>query len=164
VRKSIANVMHLRGQTQAAAKLYREVLKEAESRRTERSDMLQLLGWCAFRLGDFTAASRALSEALSAEDIPGANHFDLALVLFCDGQARRGFSLYNSTVELLEERHPQLRRGFLTVALGDFRQALRDHKHLRNISEAETIARLLETALQQLPAIPDLQTLRRSAY
>jgi tetratricopeptide (TPR) repeat protein len=163
VRKGIANVMHLRGQTRAAAKLYSEVLREAERRRTENPDMLGLLGWCAFRLGDYTAASRALSELVSVDVKPGANQFDLALVLFCDRRARRSFALYKSTVELLQERHPHLRRGLLTVALGDFRQALRDHDSLGDAPEAERITELLEGERQKFPAMPDLKTVRRLA-
>jgi tetratricopeptide (TPR) repeat protein len=158
VRKGIANILHLAGRTAEAAALYREVLAEAEAQRSERPYMLELIGWCAFRLGKMTTASRAYYEVVSTKQSAGSHSFDLALVLFCAGRSRRAEAIYRQTVGL-EDRHVLRRRGLLLVARADFAQALRDHPELAGEPEAASITSMIDTALAQLPPLPHVAAL-----
>jgi tetratricopeptide (TPR) repeat protein len=162
LRKDVANLLHLTGERAAAAEIYRDLLDQARRPDTEVPDALSLVAWCAFRLGDFKTASRALYEVTSADLEPDSDQLDLALVLFCDGRAGRGVALYERTLTLFSRVPAQLRRGYLRVARDDFRQALRDRPELGGL-EAERISHLLDTALEQLPPVPELRSLREPA-
>ena len=156
-------MLHLRGNEhkKEAAQLYRQILEETQSLRSERPDLLQIVGWCAFRLGLFTTAARALLEVLSTTKETTGSDFDLALVLFCDPDSRHGVESYHKAVQSLQGRHLQGRRGVLHVALADFHQALVDHPELRDLKSADALEELLMGALAALPP-PPLASIHRS--
>jgi len=66
---------------------------------------------------------------------------------------------YESAVESLEERHPLIRRGLITVAGADLSQAVRDNPRLQDASEVKSVAAMLVGALRKLPPPPDLHVL-----
>lgn len=161
-QRGIADVLHTMGEKQAAAHLYGTVRKRAEAMRSERTDMLSLIGWCAFRLGDFPTAARCFSEAGSLEPVPGSDLFDLALVMLCQGRLDRGLAQYEAAIELARGRHGLLTRGLVVVARIDLGQAMRDHPHLRKATQAGTVAELLESTLGQLPIPPKLEAVQQN--
>jgi tetratricopeptide (TPR) repeat protein len=154
LRESLANVLHLRGETDRAAEIYGKLLDQAQGLRSERPDLLELAGWCAFRLGSFTPAARAYLEVLSTTTAATSRDFDLALVLYCDPGSRHGVESYLTAEKSLQHRHELGRRGVLRVALADFRQAVHDHPALADLPTTAQIEDLLTRALASLPPPP----------
>jgi tetratricopeptide (TPR) repeat protein len=161
VRKGLANVRHMRGDRDGAREMYEQLLVDVQRLRTERPDALEVAGWCAFRVGDLNTASRIFLEVLSAETRISASHFDFALVQFCDPDIDAGLDLYSAAVEQLQQRNAHVQRGLVVVALGDFRQALRDFPEAASSANAPTVEQLLVQALDRLPDAPRLSALRQ---
>ncbi len=164
LQKGIADALHLKGETEAAAQLYGAARQQVEAMRNEQmneqKEVLPLIGWCAFRMSDFVTASRAFSEAVSVAPLPDSDQFDLALTIFCKGRLSRGVDQYETAIELVGPRHALVRRGLVTVAIMDFRQALRDHPQLDGTSEAAAVTELLTTTLEALPVPARPEALR----
>jgi len=154
--KNLADVLHAMGRTEEAAQRYRMVLDQAEALRNERPDALHPVGWCAFRLKDFTRASRAMLEVVSTMTRVTGADFDLALVQFCDPDSEHGVEAYRTAVQALDERHPQARRSILVIARNDLDQALVDLPGLSEHANAGLVASLLADALAQVPKPPTL--------
>jgi tetratricopeptide (TPR) repeat protein len=157
-RQNLANVLFARHQRAEASEILREALTEALARRGEHIDYLSLAGWCYYKLGDLAAAARSLYEVTSAQKQTGGEHFDLALVHACDQRIHRAVGLYESIIPL-DDRDEQRRRGLLTVAMADLRQATDDYPHLAESPQIDGILSLMARTIQAVPAAPEIRAL-----
>jgi tetratricopeptide (TPR) repeat protein len=159
----LADARHLLGETEKAGADYATALELAQQPDQTLPDPLPVVGWCCFRLGDLPTAAHAFLEALSRDRRPGAEAFDLALVMLCQGRQRRGLATYRDALENLEKRNALLRRGFLAVALNDLRYARADFPELNASSAADEVQELLEAARNALKPLPELAILTQLA-
>lgn len=161
VLSGIADVHYLHNDPRAERE-YRQALEIADRQRPQRPDMVSVIGWCQFRLGDLRSAAQAFLERSSAEDSEGSDAFDLALVMLCDGRHGRAAGAYRDAIARVGARHALRRRGYLLVARTDLRQTRPHYPELRGLAIADEIEAALNSALAGLPPVPDLVARRRT--
>jgi tetratricopeptide (TPR) repeat protein len=161
----VANVLHSRRDPQSWSH-YEQARSMAEELQSENREMVSLIAWCRFRLGDPAGAAVLFQEAQAREPRPGSELFDLALTLLCAGRDRRAEQTYRNAanrlagrVPGLAGRDPLMRRGLLTIAMIDLRQAFLDYAELEQRPTSERIVALLGEELASLPEVPRVQAL-----
>jgi tetratricopeptide (TPR) repeat protein len=140
--------------TTTAVQEYEWVIQNIKERKKVDSALVALMGWCHYRLGHYHDALGRLSEALSLDSDSTYIHFDLALVLFCTGEYFLGARDYERALSMLEKNHPFRRRGFLTVALNNLRDALNENPALGTKKEVQGALERLEAVFKELPKPP----------
>ena len=159
VLSNIADIHYLRDDPQAADE-YQRALEIAYSQRLQDPGLVSVIGWCQFRLGDLQSAAQAFLEGSSTEALAGSDGFDLALVMLCDGRHRRAQGAYLDAIARMDTRHQFRRRGYFLVARADLRQALVNYPDLRGLEIADEVDAALNSALADLPPVPNLVALR----
>jgi tetratricopeptide (TPR) repeat protein len=144
-KEGLANVLRRLGQPEEADALCSEVVEEARARDVRDTDLLELLGWCEYRLGRFEDAAASLREALVVDADLLAVRLDLALVLLCAGLHDEALAEY------IDGTHRAKRigeiQGLLGVALDDLEEALTERPELRDTSGALAARQILLRAL-----------------
>jgi tetratricopeptide (TPR) repeat protein len=144
-KEGLANVLRRLGQAEEADALCAEVVEEARARDLRDADLLELLGWCEYRLGRFEDAAASLREALAVDADLVAVRLDLALVLLCAGHHDQALTEYIDGTHRAE-RIGEI-QGLLVVALDDLEDALTERPELRDASEALAARQILLRAL-----------------
>jgi len=147
--KGQANCLNLAGEREKAARGYRKVLEVAQEQPDRRPppDLLSMLGWCHFRLGEYDKAIRLIVQSLSLKPFDVSEQFDLALVMLCAGRAQVGLQEYKKGVEMAELKPVSRRCGLYYVAQKDLNLALRDNSWLGEDSDAIEARTLIDQAL-----------------
>ena len=84
--KGQANCLNLVGDRDGAAQGYRDVLGAAQAQPDRPPpDLLSMLGWCHFRLGEYDKAIRLIVQSRSLKPGDVSDQFDLALVMLWRG-------------------------------------------------------------------------------
>ena len=106
--------------------LYAEAAAQAALAADADPEMVELLGWCQYRLGRFDDAVASFERALAVDPRWVSVWFDLGLVALSRVDAAAP-AHYRTAVQALVERAPTDRVDALRVALGDLDDArLRD--------------------------------------
>ena len=149
--KGQANCLNLAGDPEGAALGYREVLEAAQAQPDHRPppDLLSMLGWCHFRLGEYDKAIRLIVQSLSLKPFDVSDQFDLALVMLCAGHAQVALQEYKKGVEMAELKPISRRYGLYYVAQRDLNLALRDNSWLGDDSDAIEARTLIDQSLEK---------------
>jgi tetratricopeptide (TPR) repeat protein len=122
-----------------------QVAKSGVSTR-KNIDIISLVGWCHYRLGEYEEAARTFVEALALDANSVYTHFDLALALMCDGRYSRALRKYGLTIELAKSKHILRRRGLLWVARRELKEAIDEQPRLAEVVEAQEGLEWLDNA------------------
>jgi tetratricopeptide (TPR) repeat protein len=144
-KEGLSNVLRRLGATEEAETLCREVVAEARVREEHDVDLLELLGWCEYRLALFEDAEATFREALDIDEDLVAVRFDLALTLLCAGDHTGALIEYLDGVRRARE-HPQLVHGLIRVAMDDLDEALGEWPELSPLPETCRARDLLRSA------------------
>ena len=87
-------------------------------------DLLELIGWCQLRLGEYEQAVTTLRTALELDGRWTAVRFDLALALMCVGDRGRAFLEYQRDHQAVNGGVERL-RGVVRMGLDDLEECLR---------------------------------------
>lgn len=147
--KGRANALRFLGQDDDAAAEYRWVLDWA--RRLEQRphpEVLSLIGWCHYSIGDYDAAVELIGKAVSQKPSLVSDQFDFALALMCRKNHVFALREYRKGVEMSEYKPVSRRCGLFRVALRDLRFAAKKVPlSSRQAAEAESLlTRCLEAA------------------
>jgi Flp pilus assembly protein TadD len=96
-KEGLSNVYRRMGEADEANRLAREVIEEGTLRCDKEIDLLELVGWCQLRLGEYASAVATLRRALELDGRWTAVRFDLALALICAGDGSRASCGWAST-------------------------------------------------------------------
>ena len=150
IHKGIAETYYLLGQPEKATKEYELIIKEAENRTDEF--YFDLVGWCYYRLSQYSTAAKFFVQALSLlepEDfIRFSIQFDLSLALMCSKRHELALQEYKKGLNMIKKQYVLKRCGVLSVALMDFEDAL-NNLNLKKFKQAKEILKLLEEALAE---------------
>lgn len=151
VHKGIAETYYLLGDLKSSKDEYNKIIEKAEKRPDEF--YFDLVGWCYYRLYQYSAAAKFFVQALSlleAEDIMRLSiQFDLSLSLMCSERYELALQEYEKGLEMIGDK-PLLRRcGLLSVALFDFKDTIKNNPELEKVKEAKKVLDLLEKALAE---------------
>ena len=123
-RLGLATVLEQLGHAADGAALYRTLVLEAPARVLREPELLELLGWCQYRLGLLDAATATFERALARDKTWVSVHFDLGLVALLRGDVTKALEHYRLGAQVLAARAPGRRAGPLKVALDDLDAAL----------------------------------------
>jgi len=99
---------------------YRRVVDDWESREEEqRADVLFVLGWCHYNLGQYEQAVRYYTDDLAVDPESVSSQFDLALVLATSGRGTLALTEYERGIEMADKKPPRRRLALLEIALRD---------------------------------------------
>ena len=123
--QGIANTYRLTDDDEFASQTYKDLINIIETSEEDiiSADILSILGWCYFQLGEFNEAVRWLTEAQSLYPERISTWFDLALAMICKGRVKLGLSEYEHCITKAKARDSWRQRGLYRVALEDFRLA-----------------------------------------
>jgi tetratricopeptide (TPR) repeat protein len=159
----LANALHSQGDS-ASRSAYERAHTRALDLRPEQPELVSLIAWCQFRLGDPVGAAVLFQEAQAREPRAGSELLDLALTLLCAGRDSRAEHAYRNAVNQiagrvpgLDGRDPLRQRGLLTVGLLDLEQAFLDDAALGERPASSRIASLLREQLAELPEVPEVR-------
>ncbi len=144
-KEGLSNVLRRLGHPDEARALCAEVVDEARARQERDDDMLELLGWCEYRLGRFDEAVEVFREALEGDPELLAVRFDHALTLLCAGHGTDALREYRAGLETAASLTRV--RGLVAVALDDLDEALAELPDLRTSEAADLAQRLLRDAV-----------------
>ncbi len=148
-RKGIANTLRLLGDAEAAAVEYQWVIDNAEERAEVDVDVLALMGWCHYCIGEYDEAVRLFIETLSIDSDAISTQFDLALAFMCSGRQSLALREYQRGLELTQEKQARMRRGLLYVAIDDMEDAVKIQPPLAEVEEAQKGLKLLKNAFEE---------------
>jgi tetratricopeptide (TPR) repeat protein len=129
--KGIANALYLANDRKQAQEEYTKVARRVEEQAGSRSldaEDIGLLGWCYYRMGEYSKALRHILQSLTLNPRFVAEQFDLALVLQALGREEAALREYEKGVEMIQTRPISRRYGLLRVALRDLDVARRDEE------------------------------------
>lgn len=145
-KEGLSNVLRRLGAPEEAQALCRETVAEARAREERDVDLLELLGWCEYRLALFEEAGATFREALDIDEDLVAVRFDLALTLLCAGDRTGALIEYLDGVRRAQ-RDPERVRGLVGVAMDDLDEALSEQPELSSMPETCRARDLLRSAL-----------------
>jgi Flp pilus assembly protein TadD len=146
-KEGLSNVHRRMGQPADADRLAKEVIDEGTLRSDEEIDLLELVGWCQLRLGEYAAAVQTLRRALELDGRWTAVRFDLALALLCLGDRARAFLEYQRGVHQAINGGVERLRGVVRVGLDDLEESLAERPALASTREAIAARALLRSTL-----------------
>lgn len=146
-REGLANVRSALGDTEAANRLYRDVVERVERTEGPSPTALELQGWCLYKLKDLGRSVEAFSAALTLDDSLVAVRFDLGLVLFTKGEIVSAVLEYGAGMATLQTLPERRRTGALAVAIEDLEAGMYEHRSLRENSAVREIRDRLSRAL-----------------
>ncbi len=148
--KGLANARRFQGIEEEAEAEYRWVL-EWSKKLPERPDpeLISLVGWCHYSLGEYDAAVDRIGQALSRDPTLGSDQFDFALALLCRGNHVFALREYRKGLDVIRHKPVSRRIGLLGVALRDLRFALERVDRLHEVTQAHEARKALTARLQE---------------
>ena len=147
-KEGLSNVHRRMGDAYEADRLAREVIEEGMPRCDEEIDLLELIGWCQLRLGDYQEAVTTLRKALELDGRWTAVRFDLALALMCVGDRGRAFLEYQRGIHQAVNGGVERLRGVVRMGLDDLEECLSERPALAGTREAIAARELLRSTLR----------------
>ena len=147
-KEGLSNVYRRMGDPEEADRLAREVIEEGTPRCHEEIDLLELIGWCQLRLGDYQEAVTTLRQALELDGRWTAVRFDLALALMCVGDRGRAFLEYQRGIHQAVNGGVDRLRGVVRMGLDDLEECLSERPALAATREAIAARELLRSTLR----------------
>ena len=147
-KEGLSNVYRRMGDIDEANRLAREVIDEGTPRCDEEIDLLELVGWCQLRLGEYSTAVETLRRALELDGRWTAVRFDLALALMCVGERGRAFLEYQRGVHQAVNGGVERLRGVVRMGLDDLEECLIERPALAGTREAIAARELLRSTLR----------------
>jgi len=147
-KEGLSNVYRRMGDPAQADRLAREVIEEGIPRCQEEIDLLELIGWCQMRLGDYQDAVATLRNALELDGRWTAVRFDLALALMCVGDRGRAFLEYQRGIHQAVNGGVERLRGVVRMGLDDLEECLSERPALAGTREAIAARELLRSTLR----------------
>jgi Flp pilus assembly protein TadD len=147
-KEGLSNVYRRMGDIDEANRLAREVIDEGTPRCDEEIDLLELVGWCQLRLGEYSTAVETLRRALELDGRWTAVRFDLALALMCVGERGRAFLEYQRGVHQAVNGGVERLRGVVRMGLDDLEECLIERPALAGTREAIAARDLLRSTLR----------------
>jgi tetratricopeptide (TPR) repeat protein len=147
-KEGLSNVYRRMGDVDEANRLAREVIDEGTPRCDEEIDLLELVGWCQLRLGEYGAAVETLRRALELDGRWTAVRFDLALALMCVGERGRAFLEYQRGIHQAVNGGVERLRGVVRMGLDDLEECLSERPALAGTREAIAARELLRSTLR----------------
>lgn len=147
-KEGLSNVYRRIGDIDEANRLAREVIDEGTPRCDEEIDLLELVGWCQLRLGDYGSAVETLRRALELDGRWTAVRFDLALALMCVGERGRAFLEYQRGIHQAVNGGVERLRGVVRMGLDDLEECLAERPALAGTREAIAARELLRSTLR----------------
>jgi hypothetical protein len=111
-------------------------------------DLLELIGWCQLRLGEYEEAVKTLRRALELDGRWTAVRFDLALALMFVGDRSRAFLEYQRGVHQAVNGGVDRLRGVVRMGLDDLEECLAERPALASTREAIAARDLLRSTLR----------------
>jgi tetratricopeptide (TPR) repeat protein len=147
-KEGLSNVHRRMGDPTAADRLAREVIEEGMPRCHEEIDLLELIGWCQMRLGNYQEAVVTLRKALELDGRWTAVRFDLALALMCVGDRGRAFLEYQRGIHQAVNGGVERLRGVVRMGLDDLEECLSERPALAGTRESIAARELLRSTLR----------------
>jgi Tfp pilus assembly protein PilF len=147
-KEGLSNVLRRLGQLEEANRLAREVIEEGTLRCDGEIDLLELVGWCQLRLGEYASAVATLRRALQLDGRWTAVRFDLALALMCAGDRARAFLEYQRGVHQAVNGGVERLAGIVRMGLDDLEESLAERPALAGTREAIAARDLLRSTLR----------------
>jgi tetratricopeptide (TPR) repeat protein len=147
-KEGLSNVYRRMGETDEANRLAREVIEEGTLRCDREIDLLELVGWCQLRLGEYASAVATLRRALELDGRWTAVRFDLALALICAGDRGRAFLEYQRGVHQAVNGGVERLAGVVRMGLDDLEECLAERPALAATREAIAARDLLRSTLR----------------
>ena len=147
-KEGLSDVHRRMGDAHEADRLAREVIEEGMPRCDEEIDLLELIGWCQLRLGDYQEAVTTLRKALELDGRWTAVRFDLALALMCVGDRGRAFLEYQRGIHQAVNGGVERLRGVVRMGLDDLEECLSERPALAGTREAIAARELLRSTLR----------------
>lgn len=145
-RAGLAEVLGRQGEGQASIRIHQEVVEQAATRAVSEHDLLELLGWCQYRLGRLDEAVDTFRRALALDEAWVSVRFDLGLALLVRGDPGGATREYQAGLDHLAQRDEGWRLGPVLVALDDLDEALKRVQSVHASFAAGEIRRQLERA------------------
>ena len=147
-KEGLSNVYRRMGSFDDANRLAREVVEEGTLRADREIDLLELVGWCQLRLGEFASAVATLRRALELDGRWTAVRFDLALALLCAGDRPRAFLEYQRGIHQAVNGGVERLAGIVRMGLDDLEECLAERPALAATREAIAARDLLRSTLR----------------
>jgi tetratricopeptide (TPR) repeat protein len=147
-KEGLSNVFRRMGEADEANRLAREVIEEGTLRCDREIDLLELVGWCQLRLGEYASAVATLRRALELDGRWTAVRFDLALALICAGDRGRAFLEYQRGVHQAVNGGVERLAGVVRMGLDDLEECLAERPALAATREAIAARDLLRSTLR----------------
>jgi tetratricopeptide (TPR) repeat protein len=147
-KEGLSNVYRRMGDADEANRLAREVIEEGTLRCDREIDLLELVGWCQLRLGEYASAVATLRRALELDGRWTAVRFDLALALICAGDRGRAFLEYQRGVHQAVNGGVERLAGVVRMGLDDLEECLAERPALAATREAIAARDLLRSTLR----------------
>jgi Flp pilus assembly protein TadD len=147
-KEGLSNVYRRMGEADEANRLAREVIEEGTLRCDKEIDLLELVGWCQLRLGEYASAVATLRRALELDGRWTAVRFDLALALICAGDRGRAFLEYQRGVHQAVNGGVERLAGVVRMGLDDLEECLAERPALAATREAIAARDLLRSTLR----------------
>jgi tetratricopeptide (TPR) repeat protein len=147
-KEGLSNVHRRMGNPGEADRLAREVIEEGRLRCDDEIDLLELIGWCQLRLGEYAEAVKTLRRALELDGRWTAVRFDLALALMFEGDRARAYLEYQRAIHQAVNGGVERLRGVVRMGLDDLEECLAERPALASTREAIAARDLLRTTLR----------------
>jgi tetratricopeptide (TPR) repeat protein len=147
-KEGLSNVYRRMGDADEANRLAREVIEEGTLRCDKEIDLLELVGWCQLRLGEYASAVATLRRALELDGRWTAVRFDLALALICAGDRGRAFLEYQRGIHQAVNGGVERLAGVVRMGLDDLEECLAERPALAATREAIAARDLLRSTLR----------------
>jgi Flp pilus assembly protein TadD len=147
-KEGLSNVYRRMGNPGEADRLAREVIEEGRLRCGAEIDLLELIGWCQLRLGEYAEAVKTLRHALELDGRWTAVRFDLALALMFEGDRARAYLEYQRAIHQAVNGGVERLRGVVRMGLDDLEECLSERPALASTREAIAARDLLRTTLR----------------
>jgi Flp pilus assembly protein TadD len=147
-KEGLSNVYRRMSEADEANRLAREVIEEGTLRCDKEIDLLELVGWCQLRLGEYASAVATLRRALELDGRWTAVRFDLALALICAGDRGRAFLEYQRGVHQAVNGGVERLAGVVRMGLDDLEECLAERPALAATREAIAARDLLRSTLR----------------
>lgn len=147
-KEGLSNVFRRMGNRQDADRLACEVIEEGSRRCHAEIDLLELVGWCQLRLGQYREAVGTLRWALELDGRWTAVRFDLALALLCAGERTRALLEYQRGVHQAVNGGVERLRGVVRMGLDDLEECIAERPALAATREAIAARDLLRSTLR----------------
>ncbi|HEY7401081.1 MAG TPA: tetratricopeptide repeat protein [Actinomycetota bacterium] len=144
-RLGLANVLRRLGDVDEAARMFREIEEAGRDRMIAEPELLELVGWCQYRLGRHARAIQTFEAALVNDEHWISVRFDLALAQLTAGLRERAEASYADGIARARGRTD--RGGLMHVALDDLREAMAERPEF---ASSPDVHRLYDMLVREL--------------